>query len=83
MIRVELIFTVGILSNVRSSLQSKILLELFGKMVTTSLMTDKALYCLLSSTVSSDARESVLAEILSAEIWSRKLQSVFQKWALT
>lgn len=56
-VRIELIFTVRILLNVRSLLQRKVLLELFDKMVTTFLIVDKAVCCLFSSMVSSESRE--------------------------
>lgn len=44
--RVEPIFTDGALLNFRSLLQSKMVLELFDKMVTIFLIMDKAVYCL-------------------------------------
>jgi len=44
--RVELIFTGGALLNFRSLLQSKMVLQLFDKMVTIFLVVEKAVYWL-------------------------------------
>lgn len=72
--RVELIFTGGALLNFRSLLQSKMVLELFDKAVTIFLIMGKAACCLPWPL---QKQWSVLVEIVKAEIWIRKLQSVF------
>jgi len=72
--RVELIFADGMLLNFRSLLENKMVLELFDKMVTISLLTIKLSVIFPALLFRSNG--VILVEVIKAEIQSGKHQSV-------